>query len=58
MHIENATYWGDAPFFIAISEAIAVELGAGLQRQRLNGNKTQNQLAEELGVSKPAIGQL
>jgi len=29
---------GNAPFFIVISEAIAVELGAGLQQQRLNGS--------------------
>jgi DNA-binding XRE family transcriptional regulator len=39
-------------------DAIAVELGARIQRQRLNRNKTQNQLAEEVGVSKPTIVQL
>lgn len=39
-------------------EAIAVELGARIQRQRLNRNKTQDQIAEAVGVSKPTIIQL
>lgn len=39
-------------------DAIALELGARIQRQRLNRNKTQDQIAEEVGVSKPTIIQL
>ncbi|AQL36221.1 MULTISPECIES: helix-turn-helix domain-containing protein [Pseudomonas syringae group] len=39
-------------------EAIAVELGVRIQRQRLNRNKTQEQIAEAVGVSKPTIVQL
>lgn len=39
-------------------DAIALELGARIQRQRLNRNKTQDQIAEAVGVSKPTIIQL
>lgn len=39
-------------------DAIALELGARIQRQRLNRNKTQEEIAEAVGVSKPTIIQL
>lgn len=39
-------------------DAIALELGARIQRQRLNRNKTQDEIAEAVGVSKPTIIQL
>lgn len=39
-------------------DAIAMELGTRLQRQRLNRNVSQEQLASEIGVSKPTIIQL
>lgn len=39
-------------------EAIALELGLRIQRLRLNRNKSQDQVADEAGVSKPTIIQL
>jgi transcriptional regulator with XRE-family HTH domain len=41
-----------------IDEASARRLGERLQRHRLNRNVTQAQLAEAVGVSRPAIIQL
>ena len=45
-------------FYSMTDAAIAAELGARLQRQRLNMNLTQTEVAFELGVTKPTIIQL
>jgi DNA-binding XRE family transcriptional regulator len=45
-------------FYGMTDDAIALELGARIQRQRLNRNKSQEQIAEAVGVSKPTIVQL
>jgi DNA-binding XRE family transcriptional regulator len=45
-------------FYGMTDDAIALELGARIQRQRLNRNKSQDQIAEAVGVSKPTIVQL